>query len=93
MSVAGRATREVMLPRKTFWKQKEAKAETWRIFNAQAGKEESKKMGVRGRNRETQQKQNKQTKHHESSEFQVKRLREAPRNNPLDVAMRTWLER
>ena len=48
MSVTARATREVMLPRKIFWKEKEAKAETWRIFNVQAGKEESKKDGGKG---------------------------------------------
>ena len=47
------------------------------------GRKSPKRRGVRGRTRETQKKQNKQTKPHESSEFQVKRLRKAPRNNPL----------
>lgn len=34
MSVAARATGEVILHKKTFWKELEANAETWRIFNA-----------------------------------------------------------
>lgn len=44
MSVAAKARGEVM---KTIWKEKEAKAETWRIpiFNAQAEEKASKKNG------------------------------------------------
>lgn len=72
-----------MLPRKTFWKEKEAKAETWRlaIFNAQAEEEASKKEGG-GSGRCSK---NKTNKNYESSEFRRERLKYAPPRNNLQM--------
>lgn len=73
MSFAARTIREVTI-RKTFWEEKEAKAETWRIFNSQVGEEESKRIReTGGTGRHGKNKTNK--KPHESSEFRNERLR------------------